>query len=354
MLCNIENLCDSLVKFYNTSILSRADVGFRDACFEEAERCSHERKQIKDSGKIKREVLMKLIQNHKRNEDPYTHAMHKKPIAEFIGGPFTLTMQWSEKYKKLIYIFGENHNYTTDCSTQTQLGGFLIEDYMWQMITKSDCFIDFYIELPGYSNFRYRQSEFSTTRLHRLWDRFRDCIQKSTLDRNIECNLSRVHYFDIRQIEGVALNSMSLLTIKMIDETDRIIKFFNRGAEKGCRRILDLFFNGHAFSRSLLDEICKITTENEYLQFWQKQIEDFDFLNQKAVKTTKEEAQKIKAFIDEQLSSAVNEGFKNRHAIISAQNIRDIINEYLVKQDMEEESSYFDFWNYLMKSLKLY
>jgi hypothetical protein len=170
MQCNIENLCDSLVKFYNTSILSKADVVFRDACFEEAERCSHEIKQTKDTGKIKREVLMKLIQNHKRNADPYTLKMHKKPIAEFIGGPFTLTMQWSEKYKKLIYIFGENHNYITDCSTQTQLGGFLIEDYMWQMITKSDCFIDFYIELPGYSNFRYRQSEFSTTRLHRLWE----------------------------------------------------------------------------------------------------------------------------------------------------------------------------------------
>ncbi len=140
----------------------------------------------------------------------------------------------------------------------------------------------------------------------------------------------------------------------MIDETDRIMNFFNRGAEKGCRRLLDLFFNGHAFSRSLLDEICKITTENEYLEFWQKQIKDFEFLNKKVIKTTKEEAQKIKEFIDEELSSAVNEGFKGKQAIISAQIIRDIINEYYVVQDMDQDMErYFDFSEISTEKLKI-
>ena len=342
MKCNIENLCDSLVNFYNTSVLSIADKDFKNACFEEATKCAKTEIAKKEGNDIQRKVLMKLIENYKINQDSSKDYRLKKPIALFIGGPCSLTMQWSEEYKKLIYIFGEYHNDKIDCKKSN----VLIEDYMWQMIKNSDAFIDFYIEMPGYTRDRYKHlnTRFFTYRLQLLWKRFFDCVQKYTRDTDADCNLSRVHYFDIRQSEGINHNSMSLITIKMINETIKINESTNKKLQI---QIIRNIFNSYAFSSSeVVNEISQIKTYNEYLEFWKKQLIDFEFLNKKVVKATQKEARKINEFIDEQIELGVNEGFnkKGGKAIISAQNIISIINKYIKKDDPESETPpFYDF-----------
>ena len=53
-------MCDALLKYYNTSILSNIDESLKESCYVEAEKCT--------GGTLERTVLKSLIINHKNQK----------------------------------------------------------------------------------------------------------------------------------------------------------------------------------------------------------------------------------------------------------------------------------------------
>jgi hypothetical protein len=103
--CNLENGCDALLKYYNTSILNHPDMDpdLKRACYAEAKECADTNFAQKDKS-LKRTVLAELIVSHQNQQDSTADADTKKPYADYIAGPRSLTLQWSPYYKKLIRI----------------------------------------------------------------------------------------------------------------------------------------------------------------------------------------------------------------------------------------------------------
>ena len=139
-----EKLCKDLKATYDTNILdNESDLvqqEFRDVSLENRNTTTNS----------VRKVLMKLICNH------YDKSV-KKPIAEFIGGPKTLSIHWHPFYKKMIYIFGEWHSNTTDCENfkEQDRNTILIEDYLYNLMLTTDVFLDIYFEFVSYKEEEY-------------------------------------------------------------------------------------------------------------------------------------------------------------------------------------------------------
>ena len=192
----MEKLCKELTSTYDTNILDNEDKTVQD------EFLNVSRKNRKNKGGKK--VLMQLICNH------YDENVQKlKPNAEFIGGPKTLSIHWHPGFKKMIYIFGEWHANITDCdkfekdSKPSSGGGelssntILIENYLYDLMQKTDVFLDIYIEIVSYKNGEYEGRQYVPGRTDELFKKFRTCLQYNTRS-DISCQLARVHYFDIR------------------------------------------------------------------------------------------------------------------------------------------------------------
>ena len=58
--CTQKEMCDALLKYYNTSILSNIDESLKESCYVEAEKCT--------GGTLERTVLKSLIINHKNQK----------------------------------------------------------------------------------------------------------------------------------------------------------------------------------------------------------------------------------------------------------------------------------------------
>ena len=138
-----------------------------------------------------KKVLMNLICNH------YSITA-KKPIAEFIGGPKSLTIHWHPVYKKIIYIFGEWHSNNTDCNIFKENALTVpAEDYLYDLMLTTDVFLDICIELDSYKGGEYTDNPYVPSRTSELFKKFRTCLQYNTRS-DASCRLARVHYFDIR------------------------------------------------------------------------------------------------------------------------------------------------------------
>jgi hypothetical protein len=184
----MKDICEKLTTFYNTNILDIVpDIS------KEFLKVSIENR---NSGRGKK-VLMDLIYNHNHKQ---------KPQAKFIGGPRILTMHWSEKYKKMIYIFGEHHSKYMDCwlfpsyNNEKITPTIPIEKYLWDLILTTDVFIDIFFEFPIYKGKEYHSRFYPFPpgkRFEKLFLRFKDCVQYATRAAD-ECKLARIHYFDAR------------------------------------------------------------------------------------------------------------------------------------------------------------
>ena len=179
----IEKLCKDLKTSYDTNILDN------ESDIVQQEFLNVSLKNRTNSG---RKVLMELICNH------YDKSV-QKPIAEFIGGPFTLSIHWHPGFKKMIYIFGELHSNITDCDKfEKDANTILIEDYLYNLMLTTDVFLDIYLENFSYQNGEYNKSkEYVPGRSNELFKKFKKCIQYNTRS-DTSCKLARVHYFDIR------------------------------------------------------------------------------------------------------------------------------------------------------------
>ena len=300
--CEFEWLCDTLIQTYNTSILDVSDATFKDACIEQAHKFVIEDKYSE------RKVLSQLILNHSKQNDPDIPKENKKPIADFIGGPKSLTMHWSKEYKKIIYIFGEDHSENTDCWKFHSRQVMLIEDYLEQLFKNTDAFIDFYLETG-----RTYQDIYGDTRMAVIAKRFKDCFHNpNTKENENKCKLSRMHYFDVRRESSyLKPNSMSYASLSMnyiLDALDKLI--YLSDTNLSLQKLISLLdkYNYDTQIKPILEEFSKINIYDdieddekykEYDEFWSKQIKENIFVIKKVARSTIHD--KIKSFIKKEV-----------------------------------------------------
>jgi hypothetical protein len=158
----------------------------------------------KDTKDTKGKVLMELLYNHYAKD---------KPTADFIGGPKTLSIHWHPQYKKIIYIFGEEHSNTMDCEGFKTIETHSpitvpIEDYLYDLMKSTDVFLDIYFEFPFYTSDDFRllpEKRSSNQRLFNLFNTFKKCLIYDSRHKK-SCRLARSHYFDIRHSSSNPLN----------------------------------------------------------------------------------------------------------------------------------------------------
>jgi hypothetical protein len=251
----MDKLCTRLTNTYNTTVLDDVDKITQAAFYSESKK--HK------GGKKGKTVLMDLI---------YNRYQGNKPKPSYIGGPKTLTLQWSDKYQKMFYIFGEWHSDRIDCPkvncppkkimnpvtkkcvNKTGLIGrklikkpqqaLSIEEYLEQLIQNTDAFIDAFFEFPAYSGEEYDDAESliaNGQRMEQLLRRFETCLQYSKRAAK-KCRLARIHYFDIRKEESEGVNDTAYFRRKLQDATrgwDKLIQLKNLLKDKRIRTVLD-------------------------------------------------------------------------------------------------------------------
>uniref|UniRef100_A0A6C0H493 Uncharacterized protein n=1 Tax=viral metagenome TaxID=1070528 RepID=A0A6C0H493_9ZZZZ len=191
----IEETINKLIETYDPKLLD--DVRIRTLSKEIYKIAETDKDKI-----VHRKVLMELIRNHKNGGS-------EKPVTDFIGGPCTLSCHMSEKYNKMIYIFGEYHEAITNCDVFQEGSDIaeimmLVEDFIYILIDKTDVFIDILLEVPAIERKQTKYKDSYTgiknsRSMTNLFNKLQKCIQYDTRHDNA-CRLSRVHYFDIRSI----------------------------------------------------------------------------------------------------------------------------------------------------------
>ena len=360
--CEFGWLCDTLIQTYNTSVLDVSDPTFKDACIEQAHKCAYEENDA--YGTYQRTVLSQLILNHSNQNDPTVPKENKKPITDFIGGPKTLTMHWSKKYKKLIYIFGEHHEEKTDCEKFKSLRGknqMLIEDYLLQLFKNSDVFIDFYLETG-----RENKDIDGKRRIKILSNVFKNCLHNpNTKENENGCKLSRMHYFDVRkETSDLKPDPMSFFCWTMgslIYSIDAEVKDnMDLPKEIVALMMLSYFLNDtntydtkikpvlQEFSEIKIDESKDKDDEkySEYQKFWDKQIEEHTFVAKKVVKSTIHE--EIKSFIKKEMCNAK---FFNKK--IDIKTLIKTVKEFIITVNKYKINGEYDFINYNVSDLKI-
>lgn len=236
----MDLLCSNLIDTYNTNYLDNSDNVTQAVFLDESEKYLNSNSKPDVKG---RQTLMKLILNHYQKQ---------KPTPDLIGGPRSLTLHWSKKYQMIIYTFGEYHSDIMDCDKlinekelKEKLRGKCkkgeiyndktkrclkatgkegkkiieqnkpemdsVESFLYELIKTTDVFMDIYLEVPAYSGTQWKNHHSliqQGLRIERLLTRFEKCIQyKSRHDE--DCQLSRIHYFDVRKENREGMNDVS-------------------------------------------------------------------------------------------------------------------------------------------------
>ena len=284
--CTLGNLCDALLKYYNTSILDYPDMNLelKKACFEEAKVCANTNLARKDRS-LQRTVLSELIVSH---EDPDIN----KPSADFIGGPKSLTLQWSSYYKKLIYIFGESHWSYHDCPKIDGKKTMLAEDYIYQLYQNGDMFADVYIETGAYFKNKGILIYDHDSRLAEIRKKFITCLSNANSDEN--CRKGRVHYIDIRQIFG----GEEHIKYGKIRQFVNQYLFFKYKDKPEYIDDLKIFFTDIQILK-MIEEVVSYSPE-EFIQYYLKDEFDANYLFKKELPKSNIK-DKITSFIDENI-----------------------------------------------------
>lgn len=295
----MDKLCEKLLTTYNASILENTDI-LGQALF-----YHYSSKNLR--GNKGNTVLMDLITNYYNNKK-------KENFSSKIGGPISLSLQWSSKYNMCVYIFGEKHSSEIDCNKIKNLQSgcpknkirnpitqkcvakdgitgkeiikqeknklyINVEFFLLGLFQYTPAFIDFYLETPyGYTGQDYvsdRPPFYSgTNRLSQLSTMFYECLNAMKRENNPSCKLVRVHYIDIRNPEQmVDVNDISYLRyifsriMYLPDDNDKKV------ALKSDSRIVAI--------------IEKLITKdiNEYEKFWKKQLTQSSILEKEFSRT---------------------------------------------------------------------
>lgn len=243
----------------------------------------------------KRPVLTRLLSNYFDSKMVGVHVdpQLQKPVTEYIKGPKTLTVHSSEFFNMFVYIFGEHH-IQADCSifplSHPDIPGFLgntmnIENYLEQLIKHSYDYLDYFFEVPttGRKNLQYGHPivlNSGISPLNNIYQKFVGCIQYTTRHAT-ECQLGRVHFFDVRSENVIQTDIITYLWMSLIlpeDKEKKIIKTINNKIFlarlqsmyiHGCitEKKLFTYFRAYIFGNKYnvveLDRLLKSTNYNE-------------------------------------------------------------------------------------------
>ena len=206
----LEKLIEELINTYDTNILdNQPDIVQKEFLNISLKNNLKGQARAVDEIATSNQVLMQLICNH------YDKSV-KKPIADFIGGPKSLSIHWHPEYKKIIYIFGEKHAKTMDCETfDKDADTYPIEDYLYDLMVSTDVFLDIYFEFPFPDQEEFKSDKYNinsydnyvstTNRLGEIFNKFKKCLVYYTRHEE-SCQLARSHYFDIRLMSSNPFN----------------------------------------------------------------------------------------------------------------------------------------------------
>jgi hypothetical protein len=134
-----NDLCSILNETYNSNCLEKYPT-IKDIFFNVRDLYEKNPEKFPNANK----TFMSLVYNLKNPEE--------QPMVDYITGPAEISKWESEKYNKVIYVFGEDeHNNKTGC-IQSKINlhrkkHMKIEKYLPDLFTHSPVFIDFYTEL---------------------------------------------------------------------------------------------------------------------------------------------------------------------------------------------------------------
>ena len=237
----MDSLCQELHRTYNTNLLDR-ESNLTQAVFLNAS----EKNKDKSLGNT---TLMRLIYNHYRVQ---------KPMPRYIGGPSHLSNWYSKKYGKNIYLFGEFHEYKYDCSTfksyDRRTGPqetMRIDDFLIQLMKTTDVFLDIFVESQPFQKEGEYPKLVQKARTSGLSSKYILTKTNVKLDKcilfknrhNKECQLSRIHYIDAREVHDESNIFIDFInspyTVKTMREAN---EFLGRPKSK---KIMEVF-SGHA------------------------------------------------------------------------------------------------------------
>ena len=193
---SLENVVDMIIETYDPKILDDPIIP------EKIRQSFYKIAETKDALGGPRKVLAELISNHKNNV--------QKPMPKFIGGPLTLTCHFSKEYNKMIYIFGEYHTNKTNCGEFSSTNKMLVEDFIYELIDKTDVFIDIFLEINAIQRkgkeYKSYDGISNSRSMSELFNKLQKCVPYNTRHDNT-CRLARVNYFDIRKINNNSYNN---------------------------------------------------------------------------------------------------------------------------------------------------
>lgn len=201
MLSRTNSICSLLEKTYNATILeSNIDV---------------------------KNIFMELINTYQENIQEYPKAnkslislidnltFQEQPIVDYITGPAELSKWKSDKYNKIIYMFGEdNHSNTYGCVESTTKKYTNIQTYLIDVFESTPAFIDFYIEFPIMIDKKVKYSRSSGQTLWDILHVFYPCFGP-VLDRSCDYNV-RMHAIDARRVLGKKYKNTKLLELSSV------------------------------------------------------------------------------------------------------------------------------------------
>jgi hypothetical protein len=246
----MEEICTKLKESYNTNLLSKLSMKEQAIFYRES--------KIHKSDREANYTLMKLIENKYKKVSP---EIYKKLNPKYIGGPFSLSLQWNPEKNMMVYIFGEFHSNQMDCYKTMNDNDFInilqedcpkntiyntkklscvhknskigkeiinnakkdhhiiqkvlesssipIEDFFETLLEHTTSFIDFYLEIPAYSGEEYTNKNILVDqRIKKITDKVLTCVEKISRS-NPKCDLARVHYIDVRKPTEIEVNSLS-------------------------------------------------------------------------------------------------------------------------------------------------
>jgi len=136
-------------------------------------------------------TLMRLIINEKE------YSQDRAKMCEFIKGPTSLSKHYNEETNTTIYLFGEHHIEQDRCNEVSN--NFLgIDEFLEQLMTKTNVFLDIYLEV-GTDDLFYNKLP-KKSKLYLLHNKLNPCINSKNRHNLEKCSLSRVHYGDIRDV----------------------------------------------------------------------------------------------------------------------------------------------------------
>jgi hypothetical protein len=179
MLKKTQQLCDELQSSYDAKIIYKYP------------------KQLQTIVKI---ISSNNIKNKNKNNNliKLINNLDKKPspIVQYISGPHTCQKYISKKYNKTIYLFAEQHSKLGQCQhPYTQH----FHTYLQQLFQNTTTFIDFYIEIPIFTDIQWKQTLSPENTLYDISQNFsKNCLGTK---KNITCPWPvRIHSIDVRRL----------------------------------------------------------------------------------------------------------------------------------------------------------